>query len=313
LVQGCSDNVAHEHEDDTEASDTPKSSTNISADAVADIETGVDQIDSSSQRVVQAFAFEARLLCDLYNFRPITEQYLDDKSIAALSDLDELRILAASNHVSDVGASRIASHGESLQILDLHNSAITSTGLLQLAKMPNLRVCIINSPHLNDSDALAFHRETRGCVLRLLPDNVMYSPCTLYSKQSVGPSGRQSHVHVLLKPPMSDKQIDEISIYDEIESIYAGIPQWPLPKDFEESDYRLTNRSMEAMSKMPRLRRIQLGPATAIDDDGLKFLEGHKTLESVFIEGTSISNAGVDSFKSAMPKVRTTISKEYGE
>ena len=214
---------------------------------------------------------------DRLEFLQIDATNLTDAGVAPLSGCRSLQSLSMDMPwredgkgiaVGDEGLQHLA--GLPLEILGLSNTRVTDAGMDTLSRMQRLRELYLNGTPVTDAGL----EKLRG-----LPLEMLYLSDTKVTDAGLATLGTMSRLDSIY--------LDTTEIGD---AGLAALGTLPRLKILWIGHTRITNAGLVHLSRLP-LEGLGLS-YTAVDDEGLKHLEGLKTLDEVDLTGTKCTERG---------------------
>jgi internalin A len=205
-----------------------------------------------------------------------TEQ-ITDLGINAIKDWKHLkRLNLRGTRISD-GALEIISHLSQLEALDIANTQITDNGLDSLMTLINLK-------ELSIGRRLESNNEIE--LLRLLP--------TLTYLDLSGPTGAERPDTTYRKGrasgPMRADLVRAIAELKDLRVLRLGYSN-------------VDADGLKTLSTLSQLERLGLEACARVDDEAAAELSNWKSLKYVDLQGTKVTQKGVESLRKAKPRI----------
>jgi len=202
----------------------------------------------------------------------------NDEAMRQIAGIPRLRMLMAQGTVATDDGFEALSRSRTIEyIWGRECPNLTGRGFMALAAMPALRGLAVSCARVDD-DALA--------MLPRLPALTALMPMDVRDEgfRHVGRCTRLKHLWCMYCRDTTDAATEHLTGLSHLKSYYAGMT-------------KITDRSLEILSRLPTLERLEFWEIAGITDAGVKALSALTRLREVSIGGSpAVTRAGVAQF-----------------
>jgi hypothetical protein len=202
----------------------------------------------------------------------------NDAAMGHIADIPRLRMLMAQGTVATDDGFEALSRSETIEyIWGRECPNLTGRGFMALTGMPSLRGLAVSCARVDD-DALASLPQFRA-LTALMPIDVLDA-----GFRHVGRCARLEHLWCMYCRDTTDAATEHLMGLSHLKSYYAGVT-------------KITDRSLEMLSRLTTLERLEFWEIAGITDGGLKALTALPRLLEVVIGGSPrVTRAGAAQF-----------------
>lgn len=154
-----------------------------------------------------------------------------------------------------------------------------------LRKLPDLKILNMSRCAVDDDTLKIVGKLTKLSTLQL--------ERTKITAQGLNHLRKLKHLSVV--------SLDETKLEGSDLAVFADQPKLEV---LSLSDTGIGNEALASLSKLPLLRTLRLNGCKKIGDEGLVHLHSVKTLMTVYVQGTSVTERGIQALTKAVPAVQ---------